>query len=96
MSVYQIDTLAYEYGPQHGKEAEEIWQGVLPSNDLAGDIVNLETRCEVSNADSIRLVCMRNDNDLVTSLNQSLTQHINMPFNAANVWEEKVRDEAAK
>ena len=68
MSVYNLDLLTYNYIAEYGEKGEDRWHSRFSVYDKEGNVVDLETVCQVSDSCSA-FIRVGNDDNFVASVN---------------------------
>ena len=91
MSMHDLNSFPKNDVAEYRKEGKDSWHGSLPVYRQEWYIVDLKTVREIAHPDSI-IVCMCDDNNFMPFVYQTLTQLIDMRFNATGLWIEEIRD----
>lgn len=71
MTVYYLDSFAYDDVAEYREEGEDGWEGGLAVDDEEGHVVHFQPICEVSDACSAG-VRVRDDYDFVPTIDEFL------------------------
>ena len=89
--MYNFDLLSYDNIPEDGKEGEHRWKCGLSIDDKEGDMVHFQPVGKVSNP-CPAFIGMRDDYDLVASINELCRQLVYVAFDSSWLWKEEVAD----
>lgn len=91
MSVYNLDLFAYDDIAEHGKEGENRWKRGLAEYYEEWNMIHFQPVGEIMDSGP-PLVCVRDDDDLVATVNQLCRDLINVTFNSPWLRKEEVTD----
>lgn len=89
VAVHDLDALADEDVPQHGKQREDGGEDGAAVNDEEGDVVDLEPVGEVAHARAVA-VGVGDDDDLVAAVNEFGGELVDMRLDAPGLRVEEV------
>jgi hypothetical protein len=89
MAVHNFYPFSYHHVAEEREEGEDSGKGRRPVDDGKGDMVDLDTVGQVSDAFAI-LVGMGDDNDFVASVDQFRSELVDMAFNTSRLGVEEV------
>lgn len=91
VTVNYLYTLSNEDVSQDGEEGENRGERSLPVDDEKGHMVHFQPIGEIAHTFSV-VMGVRDDDDLVASVDELAGELVNVRFNASWLWEEEVAD----
>lgn len=91
MAVYNVDLFTDDDVPEDREEGEDGRKACRAVDDEEGHVVDLEPVGEVADPLPI-VVCVSNDHDLVTPVDEPLGQLVDVALDSSWLWEEEVAD----
>jgi hypothetical protein len=91
MAMHDLNLLSNDNVPEDWEERKDGWESRGAVDDEEWDVVDFETIGEVSHSGSA-IVCVRNDDHLVASVDELRGELVDVAFDASWLGEEVVAD----
>ena len=91
MAMYNLNPLPKDDIAEDGEEREDSRHSRFAINDQKGDIIYFQAVCEMPYSSTI-LICVSDNDDLVSSIDELGGKLIYMAFNSSRLREKKVAD----